>query len=60
MLHLHDEEFQELAGLVKGREEVKPLIWLHDFLQGCRGGGGAVIQAKCSAAQRPRTGRELS
>ena len=43
MLHLHEEEFQVLAGHVLiGREEVRPVTlacWLCDYLQGGEGRG---------------------
>ena len=55
MLHLHEEEFQVLAGYVLiGREEVKPIIWPPGYMTISRVAKVGVIRLTCFGKCRPR------
>lgn len=59
MFHLHEEEFQGLAGhFLIGREEVKPVIFVPGLSDYLNGGESRICKAKFTVAHRSRTGRE--
>lgn len=53
MLHLHEKEFQVLAGhILIGKEEVKPVMWLLGYVTISRVAKVGVLQAKCAGTCR--------
>ena len=57
MLHLHEEEFQVLAGYVLiGREEVKPIIWPPGYMTISRVVEVGVVRLMCAGTCRSRQG----